>query len=472
MRGTASSACRILARPSRTCPRLRFASSAAGNSGPCTRYTAATHPEDASSVSPAVKELLDRSAAYVLPVYARPPFVLTKGKGVHVWDTEGREYLDFCAGIAVNALGHADEGVAKVMAEEAATLLHTSNAFHHPWAGKLAELLVTLTQRDGGLGWAPGSEPGATGAKVFFANSGTEANEGALKVARLVGKVRGGDAKHELVCFAHAFHGRSLGALSVTPNAKYQKPFAPLIPGVRVGTLNVHNGLEALVTEQTAAVIVEPVQGEGGIHAAHPEWLKALRKRCDEVGAVLIYDEIQCGLYRTGTLWAHSSIPADAHPDIITMAKPLANGYPIGAVLMRDAVAQHMSVGTHGTTFGGSPLACALGHHVLSRVSAPAFVEQVRATGSHLRGRLERAAQWFPALLEPTVRGRGLILGLGFRDETHPGKVVGLARERGVLLLTAGKDAVRLVPSLNIGRAEVDKAVDVIESCLHVLQNE
>ncbi|KAI0939576.1 hypothetical protein AcV5_000951 [Taiwanofungus camphoratus] len=454
---------------------------------PCTRYTAISHPEDESSIRPSVKALLDRSAAYILPVYARPPFVLSRGKGAYVWDTQDRKYLDFSAGIAVNALGHADEGLAKVMAEEAGTLMHTSNAYHHQWASKLAELLVTLTQREGGLGWETGSTHPPTnaisGAKVFVSNSGTEANEGALKVARKVGKVRWAAAtgkewsdpacdKYEIVCFQHAFHGRSMGALSVTPNAKYQKPFEPLVPGIKVGQLNDIESLEELVNEKTCAVIVEPVQGEGGVHAADVEWLQVLKKKCDEVGAVLIYDEIQCGLYRTGSLWAHSTMPIDAHPDIVTMAKPLANGYPIGAILLRDSIAEPMTTGTHGTTFGGSPLACALGYHVLSRMSERPFVANVMEMSAYLFGRLSQLPKWFPGLLRADVRGRGLIVGLGFKNEDHPAKVVSMARERGVLLLTAGHDAVRLVPSLTIGQTEVNHAVDVIESCLHVLQTE
>ncbi|PCH41372.1 acetylornithine aminotransferase [Wolfiporia cocos MD-104 SS10] len=454
---------------------------------PCTRYAAVSHPEDPSAVSAEVKALLDRSDAYILPVYARPPFVLSHGKGAYVWDTQGRRYLDFSAGIAVNALGHADQGVANVLASQAATLMHTSNAFHHKWSGELAKLLVTLTQREGGLGWEAGSRhppAGVTsGAKVFFSNSGTEANEGALKIARKVGKARWAAKtskawddpacdKYEIVCFGSAFHGRSMGALSVTTNPKYQKPFAPLLPGVKVGKLNVTEELQTLVDEKTCAVIVEPIQGEGGIHAADVAWLQALRERCDEVGAVLIFDEIQCGLYRTGTLWAHSMLPVDAHPDIITMAKPLANGFPIGAVLMRDAVAETMTAGTHGTTFGGSPLACALGHHVLSRVSERAFIANVAETSAYLHARLSQTTQWFRDIIEPSVRGRGLILGLGFKDQSHPAKVVSMARERGVLILTAGSDAVRLVPSLNVGQTEVNTTVDVIESCLHVLQTQ
>ncbi|GJE84912.1 acetylornithine aminotransferase [Phanerochaete sordida] len=447
---------------------------------PSTRYTSVTHPEDPASVPEPVKALLAKADAYLLPVYARPPFVLTHGKGAYVWDTQDRKYLDFCAGIAVNALGHADEGVAKVLAAEAAKLLHTSNAFHHKWSAKLAELVVTLTQQEGGLGWAPGTAPSPSGAKLFFSNSGTEANEGALKIARKVGKARwaaqhgkawddAANDKSEIVCFENSFHGRSMGALSVTINAKYQKPFAPLIPGVKVGTFNDTRQVDSLVTDKTCAVIIEPIQGEGGIHFANEDFLRALRKRCDETGAVLIYDEIQCGLYRTGKLWAHSALPVECHPDVVTMAKPLANGYPIGAVLMRDNIAEVMTAGTHGTTFGGSPLACALGFHVLSRVSEKTFVTQIEETGAYLSARLSQLPKWFPDTLQPGVRGTGLILGLGFKNPDHPGQLVKMARERGVLVLTAGKDAVRFVPSLNIGREEVDLAVDVLESCVGAL---
>jgi len=343
--------------------------------------------------------------------------------------------------------------------------------YHNEWAPQLAELLVTLTQREGGLGFAPGTSPSA-GAKVFFSNSGTEANEGALKIARKVGKDRASAAgvapegKTRIACFANAFHGRSMGALSVTPNAKYQAPFAPLLPGIDVGTLNDVAGLEGLVTAETCAVIVEPIQGEGGVNTASTEWLAALRKRCDAVGAVLIFDEIQCGLYRTGKLWAHSTLPLECHPDMVTMAKPLANGYPIGAVLLRDAVAATMTAGTHGTTFGGSPLACAVGHHVLSRLSDAATGAQIAATSVYLETRLAELPTRFSRILEPTVRGRGLIRGLGFLDPAHPGAVVDMARTRGVFVLTAGKNVVRLVPSLNVGREEVDTAVEVIAGCI------
>ncbi|KAF5393776.1 hypothetical protein D9757_000246 [Collybiopsis confluens] len=449
-------------------------------SSPSTKYKATTHPLD-SAKSTATQAALTRGKDYLLPVYARPDFVLSHGKGSYVWDSEGRKYLDFSAGIAVNALGHADEGVVKVISEQSQTLLHTSNVYHNQWAGKLAELLVTLTQKEGGLGYPAAKKLDGSkvpGAKVFFANSGTEANEGALKIARKVGKDRWAaqasgrswDSKEctktRIACFESSFHGRSMGALSVTSTSKYQLPFTPLIPGIDVGKINDLEGLASLVGEDTCAVIIEPIQGEGGINVAKTEWLAALRQRCDEVGAVLIFDEIQCGLYRTGTLWAHSPSPIECHPDIVTMAKPLANGYPIGSVLLRDSVASTMTAGTHGTTFGGSPMACAVGYHVLSRLSDRSFVAQIAETSAYLAGRLAQLPKWFPNLLQPTIRGRGLITGLGFKDEKYPGQLVPLARERGVFVLTAGKDVVRLVPSLNIGKSEVDLAVDVIESCL------
>ncbi|KAF9224849.1 acetylornithine and succinylornithine aminotransferase [Gyrodon lividus] len=453
-------------------------------SAPSTRYLVATHDLAATPQASITTSTLALGGQYLLPVYARPPFVLSHGRGSWVWDTEGRKFLDFSAGIAVNALGHADPGVAEVLQHQASTLLHTSNVYHNQWAPKLAELLVTLTEKEGGLGFPTSStSPSKSGAQVFFANSGTEANEGALKIARKIGKDRwaaatGGKVddpdctKTRIVCFQNSFHGRSMGALSVTSTEKYQAPFRPLIPGVDVGKFNDHEDLASLISNDTCVVIVEPVQGEGGVTAANEEWLRALRKRCDETGAVLIYDEIQCGLYRTGTIWAHSALPVDCHPDMVTMAKPLANGYPIGAVMLRDSIASTMTAGTHGTTFGGSPMACAIGHHVLSRLSSRPFVAHVMETSAYLGGRLKHLPKWFPDILQSDVRGLGLIRGLGFKNETHPGQVVQLARERGVFMLTAGKDAVRLVPSLNVEKDEVDVAVDVLEGCLRALRDQ
>ncbi|KAL5527267.1 hypothetical protein ACEPAG_6058 [Sanghuangporus baumii] len=460
--------------------------------GPSKAYTAITHPESPDSLPEHVLKEVSRSQHVLLGVYARPPLVLSRGEDCYVWDTQGRKYLDFTAGVAVNALGHADPEFVQCMAEQAGKLSHSSNVFYNPWATELAELLIRVTQREGGLGFAPGSasaDGSPNGVKVFFANSGTEANEGAFKIARKVGKERWAAEhsrpwtdpecnKFRVACFEHSFHGRSLGSLSATNNVKYQAPFEPLIPGFDVGKVNDIEGLKDLVTEETCAVIVEPIQGEGGIFIVDQEWLRALRKRCDEVGAVLIYDEIQCGLYRTGKLWAHSSFPVDCHPDIITMAKPLANGFPIGAVMVRDELAECMTPGSHGTTFGGSPLACSLGQHVLSRLSQPSFSEHVSTISSHLVTRLSPLTGWFPELISSEgIRGRGLMLGLPFtptaiENQTGPSELVQMSRERGVLLLTAGTDAVRLVPSLTVQKKEVDFAVDVIESVLGEMQTQ
>lgn len=460
----------------------RLASNAAATipSGPSTGYLKPTY-DFSSPPTTRTAGTLALGEQYLLPVYARPPIVLSHGRGCWVWDTEGRKYLDFSAGIAVNALGHADPGVAEVLHTQASTLLHSSNVYHNEWTPKLAELLVAVTASEGGLGFPTGSTP-TTQVRVFFANSGTEANEGALKIARKVGKDRWAVAtgnkpddpacsKTKIVCFENAFHGRSMGALSVTSTEKYQAPFRPLIPGVEVGKVNDFERLQNLITDETCAVIIEPVQGEGGVTAADEQWLMALRERCNETGAVLIYDEIQCGLFRTGTMWAHSSLPVGCHPDIITMAKPLANGYPIGAVLLRDTVASTMTAGTHGTTFGGSPMACAVGHHVLSRLSTASFIAHIGDVSKHLNTRLELLPKWFPDILQMDVRGRGLIRALGFKSEKNPGRVVELARERGVFLLPAGNDAVRLVPPLTITKEEVDLAMDVLEGSLGALQN-
>jgi len=383
------------------------------------------------------------------------------------------------------------------MYDQASKLVHTSNVYHHRWTGELAKLLIQLTKRDGGLGWNPGtttssSSSSSSGAKVFLSNSGTEANEGALKFARKVGKDRWAKLKKitppldytnptyvsspktRIVAFQDAFHGRSMGSLSVTSNPKYQAPFQPLIPNVVIGRYNEvdEEKLKALITEETCGVIVEPVQGEGGVHSANVKFLRALRKRCDEVDAVLIFDEIQCGLYRSGTLWAHSTLPIDCHPDMITMAKPIANGFPLGAILTRDTISESMTTGSHGTTFGGSPMAERLGHHVLSRLSDPSFITSMTTSASHLNHRLNLLSSYFPTLLHSHIRGKGLILGLPFKNEHHPSVLVKMVRERGVLLLTAGKDAVRFVPSLNIGLEEIDFAVDVVESALGIMAKE
>ncbi|WWD20685.1 hypothetical protein CI109_105161 [Kwoniella shandongensis] len=429
-------------------------------------YLEPTHPD--SVVPASTQSLITDHSEYLLNTYVRPPLLFTHGKGLTLTDSSGRQYLDFTAGIAVTALGHSDDGVNKIISEQSSKISHASNIYWNEWAGELAKSLVEKTRQHGGLGLSSTSKK--EGGKVFFSNSGTEANEGALKFARAYGKTISED-KTGIVCFTNAFHGRSMGALSVTPNPKYQAPFAPLIPGVRVGEYNDTNveKIKELIDEKTCGVIVEPIQGEGGVGEGKREWLELVAKRCREVGAVLIYDEIQCGLFRSGTMWAHSEFPLEAQPDIVTMAKPLSNGFPIGAILVRSSIAATISPGMHGTTFGGQPLATAIGVHVISRLSDPTFLKSMKSVSKHLDDLIKRLPVLFPTLLKDEIRGRGLIRGIAFKDETKPGELVRLARERGVLLLTAGKDAVRLVPALVVTEEECDKAMGVIESCLHLM---
>ena len=302
--------------------------------------------------------------------------------------------------------------------------------------------------------------------KVFVCNSGSEANEAAIKFARKVGKVLGGGTssnKTNLVSFHNSFHGRTMGSLSATPNSKYQAPFAPMVPGFSYGTLNDTASLPTLITQETCGVIVEPIQGEGGVNLATPEFLLALRKRCNEVGAVLIYDEIQCGMGRTGKLWAHSHYPKECHPDILTTAKALGNGFPIGATIVTESVAEKIVTGDHGTTFGGNPLASRLGHYVLSRLSDPVLLKHVEATGELFRERLGQLRKRFPGIVGE-VRGKGLILGLQL--DRDPSGLVKAARERGLLVITAGTNTVRLVPPLVIEREVAEQGLDVLEQAM------
>ncbi|EFP82310.2 uncharacterized protein PGTG_07707 [Puccinia graminis f. sp. tritici CRL 75-36-700-3] len=442
-----------------------------------------THPDH--PVPQNVQHRIERWSKSMLTPYARPPMILSHGKGCKVWDTEGREYLDFTAGIAVNALGHADKEVAEIMYQQAQKLVHCSNLYHNDQAGELACTLVNLTKKFGGLGYPPLADSSSVSAhqespqdhKVFFANSGAEANEGALKFARKCGKIEEPTgSKHELICFTNGFHGRTFGALSVTNQPKYQLPFAPLLPGIKPGNLNDISALTELITPNTCGVIVEPIQGEGGILEASEEFLRALRHRCDEVKAVLIYDEIQCGLGRTGNLWAHGSLPTDCHPDMLTMAKPLANGVPIGAVMMRDNVAKKIAIGDHGTTFGGAPLQTAIAKHVLERICKESFMDQVRGTSEVLKKELNRLVAEYPNILTGPVRGRGLIMGLevkNLQSEDHAkqseptiSQIINLSRQNGLLLLSCGQSIIRFVPSLIISHSEVSQMILILEKVL------
>lgn len=389
------------------------------------------------------QELLSLAEKYLVPTYARPQLVFTHGEGAYLYDDQGNRYLDFVAGIAVNALGHADPAWAQVVAEQAMKLTHLSNLYHNAPQLQLAQQLVENSFAD----------------KLFFSNTGSEANEAALKFARKYARVHHGEGKTGIVAFSHSFHGRTMGALSVTHKAKYRAPFAPLVPGVTFAEYNDLAGASAVIGAETCAVIVEPVQGEGGVHAAAPLFLKGLRDLCDEHDALLIFDEVQCGLGRSGHLWAHEALGVT--PDIMTIAKPLAGGLPLGAALVTERVAAAIQPGDHGSTFAGGPLVCAAALHVFDRVNQPAFLNHVQETGAYLRHRLQTLES------DKVVEVRGLGLMVGLELNVPVADVVAAARNKGLLLVNAGDNVIRFVPPLTVTRPQIDEAMEVLSACLN-----
>lgn len=377
----------------------------------------------------------------LLPIYERD-LVLVSGRGARVFDSSGHGYLDFAAGIGVNGLGYGDRAVVAAIRKQAARLIHASNLYHTEPAAALAERLVSL------------SFP----AKVFLCNSGTEAGESAIKFARKIGAPQG---RSELVAFERSFHGRTLGTLSITWNPKYRAPFEPLVPGVRFCPWDDLAAASATIGPATAAVAVEPVQGEGGVRPASPEFLRGLACLCRERGALLVVDEVQCGLGRTGRLFAHQH--AGITPDILTLAKPLGGGLPLGAVLLRNELANAIAVGDHGSTFGGNPVAAAAALAVLERVTAEGFVEEVAGKGAFLLKGLLRIAKRYPGAVAE-VRGLGLMVGVELKGPAAP--VVKGLRERGVLATKAGDNVLRLLPPLIIKRSEIRTFLDALDAVL------
>jgi len=383
---------------------------------------------------------------YLLQVYARPDIVFTDGRGSTLYDSQGRAYLDCAAGIAVNALGYADPELTAAAQQAAAGLWHVSNLYHTAPAARLARLLVETS------GFAQ---------RVHFSLCGASANEGAFKFARKFGRTHHGEGKFHIVSFSNAFHGRLFGSLAATPRPKYQHAFEPLMPGVRVAEFNSLPSAAAAIQDDVCAVIVEPLQGEGGIHAATPAFLQGLRDLCDAHDALLIFDEVQCGLGRTGRLWAWQD--GGAAPDLLTSAKPLAGGLPMGAILMTQRVADVMAVGDHASTFAGGPFVAAVAEAVVRRISQPAFLAEVRRKGEVLKERLQEINS--PHVLD--VRGRGLLLGLQL--DIPAGDVVKAGFEHGLVLINAGPDVLRLAPPLVITDAELDAVVERLDAILKAL---
>lgn len=381
---------------------------------------------------------------YLFQNYARQPIVLVRGSGTRVWDEQGREYLDFVGGLAVNVLGHAHPAVAEAISRQARELIHVSNLYYSVPMIELARLLAEIS----------GFE------KVFFCNSGTEAVEAAIKLARRWGRDTRGGA-FEIITARDAFHGRTLGALAATGNARYQEPFEPLPPGFVHVPWNDAEAIRAATTPNTVAVLLEPIQGEGGVNVPSPGYLAAVRRWCDERGLLFILDEIQTGMGRTGTFFAFEQ--EGIRPDIVCLAKGLAGGVPIGAVLAREMVAAHLVPGDHGTTFGGNPLACAAGVATVRTIIDEGLPARAAEAGRRLMARLRELEDRFPVVTE--VRGRGLMAAVQLARDVAS-DVTNRCRERGLLVNPVRPNAIRLLPPLIVTDEEIDRACDILASVL------
>ncbi|MBI4593416.1 MAG: aspartate aminotransferase family protein [Candidatus Rokubacteria bacterium] len=390
------------------------------------------------------KTLLEWSARYHTPNYGRAPICLVRGDGVRVWDSDGREYLDFAAGIAVTGLGHCHPRVTGAIREAAATLLHVSNLYHTAPQIHLAKLLCDHSFAD----------------RVFFCNSGAEANEAAFKLARKYATERFAPDRFEIIATHDSFHGRTLATVTATGQEKYQHGFEPLMPGFKHVPYNDLGAMERAIDGRTAAVIVEPIQGEGGVNVPHDDYLPGLRKLCDASRALLIFDEVQTGVGRTGRLWGYEHWGVE--PDIMTLAKALANGVPIGAMLAREDVAQALTPGSHASTFGGTPFVASVALATLTTVLEERIPERAARMGRYLMDRLRALQAQQPVIRE--VRGRGLLIGVELQRPAGP--VVDACRAAGLLALTAGDAVLRLTPPLIVGEKDCDAALAVIGPAL------
>ena len=391
-------------------------------------------------------EYMEQTEQYVLHTYNRFPLVIDHGEGVHLYDTDGKAYLDFAAGIAVYALGYSNDDYKKAVKDQVDKVIHVSNLFYNVPMGSAAEKLAKASGMD----------------KVFFTNSGTESIEGAIKVARKYAYLKDGSNDHEIIAMNHSFHGRSLGALSVTGNTHYQDPFKPLIGGIKFADFNDLESVKAQITDKTCAIIMETVQGEGGIYPATKEFLQGVRDLCDEHDILLILDEIQCGMGRTGSMFAWQQY--GVMPDIMTCAKALGCGVPVGAFVLNEKTARASLVpGDHGTTYGGNPFACAAVSKVFDLFEEHDIVGHVQKTAPYLEKKLDELAARHDCFT--ARRGKGFMQGLVVSGRPV-GELVKAALANGLIVLSAGGDVLRLVPPLVITEKDIDEMVEKLEAVL------
>ncbi len=390
------------------------------------------------------QQYIERVEASLVHTYNRYPIVLDHGEGAYLYDIEGKKYLDFGAGIAVCSLGYGNVEYEAALKAQVEKLLHVSNLFYTAPVAEAAEKLKKAAQME----------------RVFFTNSGTEAIEGALKAARRYAYTKQ-SGRYEFIAMQHSFHGRSMGAVSVTGTESYRTPFEPLISGVRFAEYNKLESVKEQVTDKTCAILLETVQGEGGIYPAEPEFLEGVRKLCDEEGILLIFDEIQCGMGRTGAMFAWQDY--GVKPDIMCMAKAIGNGVPVGAFAMTEEVAAYsLQPGDHGTTYGGNPFVCAAVSKVLDIFEKEELLPHVREVGAYLEEKLEELVETFDTVVER--RGKGLMQGLVLKRPV--GEVIANAQEEGLIVLSAGGNVLRMVPPLIIQKEQVDEMTEKLKKAL------
>ena len=394
------------------------------------------------------QEIVEREQKYLLSTYARYPVALVRGKGVYLWDVEGKRYLDFLSGLGVNALGHAHPRIVKAIREQAARVIHLSNLYYNEYQGLLAEKLCQRSGLD----------------RAFFSNSGTEAIEGALKLARAAGHSVGGPEKNFVIALENSFHGRTMGALALTGQAKYRTGFEPMLEGVRFIPRDDLAALRAALDDKVCGIMLEPIQGEGGIQVASHEFLQACRELADQHNAALIFDEIQCGMGRTGQLFAFQHF--GVMPDVVCIAKPMAAGFPMGAFLTTEKFAQHLTPGKHGTTFGGGPLACRVALEYLAVLEEENLLEQVRRVGAYFTSKLQELVAKFDIATE--ARGVGAIQALQLTVSGKP--VLEGALADGLLINVTQDSVLRFLPPFLLQEKHVDAGMRIVKRQLAAAQ--